>query len=132
MTCLSSSTRNHAPRGGSDTVSSVANVAAFHFHMADSDPQDGQPNNSSLGVRIRSVAVRCPHWGHVHDVSMDNLHFLKGELLHFDDQIEFDGGVEGEFGCADGAAGVDARISEDITQDFAGAVGDLGLIREAG
>ena len=56
-----------------------------------------------------------------------------GELHgDFDDQIEFHGRVEGQLGCADGAAGVSAGVAEDPDEQFAGPIGDVGLPAEAG
>lgn len=39
-------------------------------------------------------------------------------LREFEDELELDGRVEGEFGDADGAAGVTAGLAENLAQQF--------------
>ena len=53
-------------------------------------------------------------------------------LLHLDDEADFDGGVEGEGGRAEGDAGVFAGFAEDLEEEVGGAVDDLGVIGKIG
>ncbi len=53
-------------------------------------------------------------------------------LPDFGDEFDFDGGAQGEAGCADGGAGVFASVAEDFSEEVAGAVGDFRLVGEVG
>jgi hypothetical protein len=50
--------------------------------------------------------------------------------LHY--QLDFDGGVEGEFANADGASSVESGIAEHLPEQVGGAVYHGGLAIEAG
>jgi hypothetical protein len=50
----------------------------------------------------------------------------------FDLDFDLDRGVEREDGDADGAAGVDALVAQDLAEEFARAVDDGGLAGEVG
>ena len=52
--------------------------------------------------------------------------------FQFGEEFEFDGGVEGEGDGADGGAGVFTGVAEDGDEEVGGAVGDFGLLVEAG
>src|SRR5690348_2776606 len=53
-------------------------------------------------------------------------------LFEFGEDFDFGGGVEGEGDGADGGAGVAAGFAEDGDEQVGSAVGDLGLLVEAG
>ena len=51
--------------------------------------------------------------------------------VHFEEELDLDGDVEGQGVSSDGGADVAAWLAEDFHEEFAGRVGDLGLVAEA-
>ena len=51
--------------------------------------------------------------------------------MRLDHELDLDGGVHGKFGDADGGAGVQARFTEDLTEELRGSVDHLRLAVEA-
>ncbi len=53
-------------------------------------------------------------------------------LADFEGEFDFDAGVEGEGGDANGGAGMAGALTEEVDDEFAGAVGDFVLVGEIG
>jgi hypothetical protein len=58
--------------------------------------------------------------------------FIEGRISELDDKLEFNRGVEGQNRDSNGTASVPSRVTKDLDQQVARAIGDTRLTREFG